>query len=132
VVVARTGNAFVPEGVSYWELSTRKDVKQKAAADYEERLKHLNGVDTKNSTYVCVTARRWSDKEEWAAGRQADGVWRSVRAYDADDIETWLESAPAVHIWISIQLGEEIHRPYAIGSEGELARSSRAARVTFK
>jgi hypothetical protein len=106
VVVARAGNAFVPEGASYWELSTQKNVKQKADADYEERLKHSDGIDRKNSTYICVTARRWAGKQEWAAARQAEGAWRSVRAYDADDIETWLESAPAVHGWISIQLGK--------------------------
>jgi hypothetical protein len=29
-----------------------------------------------------------------------------VRAYDADDLETWLELAPAVHVWISIQIGK--------------------------
>jgi len=53
-----------------------------------------------------VTARRWAENEAWARARQAEGAWRSVRAYDADDIETWLESAPAVHGWISRQLGK--------------------------
>jgi hypothetical protein len=89
-----------------WELSTRKDVKQKADADYEERLKQPDGIDRKNSTYICVIARRWAGKQEWAAARQAEGAWRSVRAYDPDDVETWLESAPAVHGWISIKLGK--------------------------
>jgi WD40 repeat protein len=30
-----------------------------------------------------------------------------VRAYDADDLETWLERAPSVHHWISEQLSRE-------------------------
>ncbi len=38
--------------------------------------------------------------------KQKEGVWREVRAYDADDLETWLEQAPAVHIWLSILLGK--------------------------
>ncbi len=37
--------------------------------------------------------------------RQAEGFWREVRVYDADDLETWLESASAVHVWLSILLG---------------------------
>lgn len=104
--MARSANAFVPAGSSYWELSNRKDIKQKADEDYETRVKHLDGVYAKNSTYVCVTSRRWQGKEMWAAARETEGVWHSVRAYDADDIETWLESAPAVHIWLSILLGK--------------------------
>ena len=39
--------------------------------------------------------------------RRADGPWADVRAYDADDLETWLERAPSVHYWISEQLGRE-------------------------
>ncbi len=37
--------------------------------------------------------------------RQSEGVWKDVRAYDADDIEAWLRS-PNVHIWLSILLGK--------------------------
>ena len=32
-----------------------------------------------------------------------------VVAYDADDLETWLERAPAVHAWISAHLGKDPH-----------------------
>jgi hypothetical protein len=33
--------------------------------------------------------------------------WAGVRAYDADDLITWLERAPSVYLWISEQLGRE-------------------------
>ena len=44
-------------------------------------------------------------KDAWEAERRAEGVWRDVRVYDADDMETWLETAPAVHVWLSVELG---------------------------
>jgi len=46
MVIVRAGNAFVPDGASYWELSTRKKVKQKADTDYRERLNHLGKLCT--------------------------------------------------------------------------------------
>jgi len=58
---------------------------------------------------VFVAPRRWSSKREWAEGKEKDGRWQHVRAYDADDLETWLELSFAVHIWISEHLGKGLH-----------------------
>src|SRR3990172_9255950 len=33
-------------------------------------------------------------------------LWRDVRVLDADDLETWLALAPAVHSWLSALLGK--------------------------
>jgi hypothetical protein len=32
------------------------------------------------------------------ASKEAEGFCREVRAYDADDLEEWLELAPGVHM----------------------------------
>ena len=72
--------------------------------------------DPAQTAFVFVTPRRWADKDGWATERQAEGHWREVRVYDADDLETWLETVPAVHIWLSIRL--ERHSPEAHDIEG--------------
>jgi hypothetical protein len=65
-----------------------------------------------STSFVFVTARRWpgktgDEKERWAAEKRQEGIWKDVRAYDADDLETWLEQAPAVDIWFSTLIGKQ-------------------------
>ena len=106
VVVVETGNAFVPDGTSVWELGVNSDVKGKADEDYEKRCKDPLGLDPAKTTFIFVTPRRWGGKGDWVEKRQKEGIWREVRAYDADDLEQWLELAPAVHIWLSLLAGK--------------------------
>lgn len=107
IVIAEEGNEFVPPGVSGWELGTNQKIKAKADHDYQTRSTDPGEVNPKQTTFVFVTPRRWGGKDRWVAARRAEGRWRDVRAYDADNLETWLETAPAaVHIWISILLGK--------------------------
>ena len=106
IVEIEQGNEFVPDGLSAWELSVEKKVKAKADSDYKKRCADPFGVDQSNATFVFITARRWGGKDSWVTERNKEGTWREVRAYDADDMETWLETAPAVHSWISILLGK--------------------------
>ena len=106
IVEIEQGNAFVPDGLSAWELSVEKKVKAKADSDYEKRCADPFGVDQSNATFVFVTARKWGGKDAWVTERNKEGTWREVRAYDADDMEAWLETAPPVHTWISILLGK--------------------------
>jgi hypothetical protein len=58
------------------------------------------------ATFVFVTLRRWPEKAAWVERRRAKKKWRDVRAYDADDLETWLELAPGIHVWLSTLLGK--------------------------
>ncbi len=106
IVKTDKGNAFVPDGISAWEMGANRDVKGKADADYEKRLKNPLEVDPAQGTFIFVTPRRWGAKTEWAAAKKGEGVWLDVRAYDAEDIEQWLEIAPAVHLWLSVLLGK--------------------------
>jgi hypothetical protein len=81
-------------------------VKGKADDDYDKRKNNPLGVEPDSSTFVFVTPHRWSQKEKWVREKTNDGFWRHVKAFDADDLETWLEQAPAVHIWFSSLLGK--------------------------
>ncbi len=106
IVDASEGNAFVPDGLSAWELGTNRDVKRKADADYAKRVKDPLGLDPAEATFVFVTPRYWPKKREWAAKKRAEGVWRDVRVHDAEDLETWLEFAPGVHVRLSTLIGK--------------------------
>ncbi len=100
------GDAYVPPGVSAWEAGANVNVKAKADEDYEKRSQNPLDVFPIDSTFAFVTPRRWGGKGEWVRTRNAEGVWREVRAYDAEDLAQWLEQAPAVHVWLSEQIGK--------------------------
>ena len=105
IVIAEAGNAFVPEGASVWEMGTNQNSRKKAQDDYKKRTQDSQDIDLAQTTFVFVTPRRWQGKDAWATERCAEGIWRDVRVYDADDVETWLETAHAVHVWLSVRLG---------------------------
>lgn len=109
IVEAERAGPFVPGGVSGWELGTGSDPRSKAGEDYEKRTRDPLGIDPGHSTFVFVTPRRWSGKQEWVRERLAEGKWRDVRAYDAGDLEQWLETLPAVHLWVSRLIGKQPH-----------------------
>jgi hypothetical protein len=101
--------AFIPLGLSLWELSVEKSVGRKADADYNKRTATPDGSPTTECTYVAASIRRWRERQNWARTHAADGRWKTVRAYGVDDIETWLDTAPVTHAWISERLGHAPH-----------------------
>jgi hypothetical protein len=105
IVKTSVGNDKVPAGVSAWEMGVNKDPKGKADEDYSKRTNNPLGTNISQCTFVFVTPRRWPGKEQWLQDRNAAGKWKEVRAYDANDVITWLEQAPTVHIWLSMLSG---------------------------
>ena len=91
----------VPAGISCWELGTSVDIARKANSDYDSRTREPLGVTLNNAAFIFVTPRRWAGKTAWVQEKQAEGVWREVRAYDADDLDPWLLQAPAVGAWLA-------------------------------
>ena len=100
------GTPFVPEGTSGWEMSVAKDARAKAQRDYEKRSVDGTPLAAADTTLVFVTLRRWGGKDVWAAEKTKEGPWLRVRVLDADDVAAWLEEAPAVHTWLSVQTGK--------------------------
>ena len=92
---------LLPAGQIWFEFGTDKDSKRKANKDYDGR-KHEASQDV---TFVFVTVRRWQGKDAWAAERRAEQLFKDVLVLDADDLEGWLQVAPAAHLWISETLG---------------------------
>lgn len=101
---------YIPKGKSGWEVSSKKNYRGKADDDMAIRVKAISAKERLRITYVCVTTRRWADKKSWEKIHNAQGKkrWRKVIAYDATDLETWLESAPiSVHVWLSEVIGKK-------------------------
>ena len=107
VTTAARGNAYVPKGHAGWELGVqRRNIQQKATEDYEKRTAAPTPLDPATSTYIFVTLRHWPQKDAWAKAREAEGPWREVRVYDADDLVHWVEQHPAVGLWIATRLNK--------------------------
>jgi len=102
---------YIPLGLSGWELSVEKSPGVKANRDYAGRDTTPDGSPTNTCTYVELILRPWPGRRNWARERSAEGKWREVRALGVDDLESWLESAPITHAWISQVLGRN---PYGL------------------
>jgi len=104
---AVAGNPWVPEGVSAWEMGTDEDITTKANADYSHRTQDPLGLQPAETTFVFVTPRRWSHRDSWATTKRAEDIWKDVRAYDAESLTQWLDTAPAVHARVTRLLGRD-------------------------
>lgn len=102
---AAQASGWVPDGHSCWELGVSAKPGAKAQSDYAKRTADPEGVDPRATTFVFATPRRWRGARAWEQARRHEGLWRDVRAIDADDLEGWLQSVPAVHYWLSERLG---------------------------
>lgn len=104
-VTSEEASEFVPAGHSVWEFGSGGDPEGKAEKDYRKRTDHPKGLDTKSATFIFVTPRLWSKKEDWVDKKKAEGSWRDVRAYDANDLAKWLDDSPSVSVWFSMRIG---------------------------
>ncbi|UBI07692.1 hypothetical protein LA329_05190 [Corynebacterium falsenii] len=104
-VRATEATAWVPDGLSVWELSVNSSPNKKADEDYSKRTDTPDGTRTAECTYIEVILRTWTARDKWATNKRNDQVWRDVKAFGLDDIETWLEAAPITWAWLSEELG---------------------------
>ncbi|MDK9700142.1 MAG: hypothetical protein OEM52_08365 [bacterium] len=104
-----TGNAFIPDGVVAWELGTDEVPTTKANKDYKKRTDNPpENIDPSQTVYISFSSRSWPRKSNWAAKKRLEGKWRDIKAFDVDDIMTWLIDAPAVHIWLTWHIGKPL------------------------
>ena len=95
-VTSGSATPWIPRGQSGWEFGCDKNPQTKAEADYRARTAGVPAKERKSTTFVFVTPRNWSGKDSWAKAKRVLGKWRDVRAFDASDLEQWLEqSIPA-------------------------------------
>ncbi len=103
------GNLYIPEGNSVWEFGVVESGKKaKADGDYEKRKADPLGKTPSETTYINVTLKKYTKKQQWADAKSAEGFWADVKFYDAVDIEHWLDVAPSVEIWLARLLGKPV------------------------
>lgn len=100
------GSSFLPKGELRFEFGTNQQPKSKANEDYNKRADPIVGKS--DEIFVFATPRNWAGAAEWAKQRSSENKFASVEAFDAHRIEGWLQSLPAVHYWISEQLGKPV------------------------
>lgn len=111
-VEAGEGTPWVPAGRSGWEFGTNEDIKTKADNDFNKSVKALGQKERKETTFVFVTPRRWSGKGAWVYAASEKALWKDVRAYDASDIEQWLEQSLPAQAWFAGEThlpAEDVH-----------------------
>ena len=103
-VEASAATPWIPKGKSCWELGTSKNPSRKAESDYETRLSSVSAGERSDCTFVFVTTRNWPGKTEWARKKNTAGDWKAVRAFDASDLEQWVEESIPGQMWLAEQL----------------------------
>ena len=99
---------FFPNGTSGWEIGTEKSPGNKAKEDYAKRTTNPLGFAPKDTTFVFVTPRSWPGRGKWQNDMRATKAWKNVRVINADGLEQWLDSVPAVALWMARQIGKVV------------------------
>lgn len=129
IVNCETETAYVPQGISLWEFGTSSDCTAKANSDYDKRKNNPIGFVPSNSTFIFVTPRLWTKKDEWIRDKKAENHWKDVIAYDSIDLEQWLDRILSVSLWLASQVGigaylegiitaDEFWEEWSIGPQG--------------
>lgn len=103
IVDSKEKTRYAPKGISLWELGTDRDPKKKADVDYEKRTGDPLGYTPHDATFVFVTPRTWTKKEEWVSQKKEEKKWKDVIVYDGISLAQWLDEAPAVSRWFASQ-----------------------------
>lgn len=99
---------FFPSGTSGWEISAKNSPGKKADEDYAKRTADPLGLLPKDTTFVFVTPCSWPERGKWQNDKRATGTWKDVRVINVDGLEQWLDSVPAVALWLARQIGKVV------------------------
>ena len=100
-----TATPWIPSGRSGWEFSCNQNSEHKAEVDYSARVRSVPAAERKDLTFVFVTPRNWPGKDRWAKRKAAEKRWKDVKAFDASDLEQWLEQSVPAQAWLAERLG---------------------------
>lgn len=103
VIESLVGTPWIPLGKSVWEFGVTLDINGKAKSDFEKSVKAITENERRQTTFVFVTPRRWNSKNTWVSKMKAINHWKDVRAYDASDLEQWMEQSIAAQTWFANQ-----------------------------
>lgn len=102
-IEAGLGTPWIPAGKSGWEFGVNANINVKADGDFEKSVRAVKAAERENITFVFVTPRRWPRKSAWIEKMRGRGLWKDIRAYDASDLEQWMEQSLAAQTWFANQ-----------------------------
>ncbi|GAB4182456.1 MAG: HigA family addiction module antitoxin [Wenzhouxiangellaceae bacterium] len=105
LVESNSTTPWVPSGTSGWEFGCDKEAGSKANKDYHSRTKSIAHEERSKTTFIFVTPRKWPGKAAWVKKKNTNCQWKEVRAYDAGDLEQWLEQSISAQVWLAEHLG---------------------------
>ena len=108
LVAPGAGTQYLPEGPSCWELTTEKGPTAKATKDYKKRTKGTDAPTRAQTTFVAVSLHNWAGKRAWEERRRKKTEWKDVRAFDAGDLEAWIDTAPVEALRIGLLLNKSV------------------------
>lgn len=100
-VEASEGSEYIPEGISVWEIGSNKDFKSKAESDLVKRSEAVDIKIAAETSFVFVTPRIWSGREEWEEEKQKQKIWNNVKVIDGVLLEEWIEQFPVIGAWLA-------------------------------
>ena len=104
VVETATPTPWIPHGKSGWEFGLSKRPRSQAERGYNSRRTSIPPAERTKTTFVFATLRNWLQKKKWAQQKADLGEWKDVLAYDASDLEKWLEQSIQAQIWLAEKL----------------------------
>jgi len=109
----------MPQPLGYrWAIRMGIRLQRRSKTKSRKRLrgprKGDQGERTEGDALVFVTPRNWKGKDTWRQEKEALGKWKSVRVYDASDIEQWLEQSLQAQRWISEIIGAPSDGVYSL------------------
>jgi len=105
VVEADRVTPWIPQGSSGWEFGCGQDIERKADGDFKKRTGDITETERLATTFVFITPRRWTGKNDWEETRRKERQWKNVRAFDASDLEQWIEQSIPAQIWFAHETG---------------------------
>lgn len=106
-IVTDQATPWIPAGHSGWEFGVNVNIKAKADGDFAKSVSGVEAALRKTMTFVFVTPRSWAGKATWIKEQKAKKLWKDVRAYDASDLEQWLEQSLPGQAWFASETGQD-------------------------
>jgi addiction module HigA family antidote len=103
-VEAELATPWIPKGTSGWEFGCNEEPQPKAEKDYTARVNSVTPSQRRTMTFVFATPKSWPGKKKWVASKLGRNEWKEVRAYDASDLEQWLEQSIPAQTWLAERL----------------------------
>ena len=100
-VEAGGATPWIPAGTSGWEFGCNTVIDTKANDDFAKRTIAVPEVERRTTTFIFVTPRVWKKKMAWEQQKRRAGAWHDVRAFDASDLEQWIEQSVAGQVWFA-------------------------------